>query len=64
LALGDDIMIQEALDLAESVVVGKSDGWKLGTMQLRDWVQSNWVTTLNQLPSLHILSKGWFMLNF
>jgi hypothetical protein len=39
LALGDDIMLHEVLDMVEKAVVGCENGFHLGINTLRDWVK-------------------------
>jgi hypothetical protein len=64
LALGDDIMLPEVPNMAEREVVGRENGRHLGISLLRDWVKKSWTGLLTTLPSVHLLSKGWFMLKF
>jgi hypothetical protein len=64
LALGDNIMLLEVSGMAEKAVVGCANGHHLGYNKLREWVKISWTGFLDYFPSVHLLTKGWFMLKF
>jgi hypothetical protein len=45
-------------------VVGRANGNHFGIKTLRDWVESYWTNSLEQLALVQTLSKEWFILKF
>jgi hypothetical protein len=56
LALADDVMIPQVVEMAVIIVVGHANERHFGKNTLSDWVKRSWSNTLTQLPSVKTLS--------
>eukprot|EP01018_Ginkgo_biloba_P020280 Gb_31029 [translate_table: standard] len=59
LLLGDDVKMNEVLDLATQMLVGRFFGRRMGKKKLTVWLSGNWSPLLGFLPKHYTLSRGW-----
>jgi hypothetical protein len=64
MALGDNVILSLASEMVEKVVVGRKKIYHMGFNTLMKWVNLSWFSILDHFPSVHVLSKGWFLLRF
>ena len=50
--------------IAATMLVGKVRGWKYSAVRLRQWTGEIWGSSLDVLPEVTVLPKGWFSLTF
>jgi hypothetical protein len=59
LVVGEDIRVDQILDLVGKTLVGNFLGRWVGMDQIQRWVNEVWFLVLGYGPNFHLLSRGW-----
>jgi hypothetical protein len=64
LILGEDLSMEEVVEMADKLVVGKVYGHHFSKKTLKSWVVSTWGASQSQPLQIRRLSRGWFLIIF
>jgi hypothetical protein len=64
MVLGDDLGLEEAVNLALNTLVGRFSYHSRCSTPLHTWVKMNWTTILGYALELFFLPRGWFGFKF
>jgi hypothetical protein len=64
MVLGDDLGLEEAVNLVLMALVGRFSYHSHCTTPLHTWVKVNWSPLLGYTPELFYLLRGWFGFSF
>jgi hypothetical protein len=64
MVLGDDLGLEEVVNLALNALVGRFSYRSHCTTPLLTWMKSNWSPLLGYTPELFFLPRGWFGFSF
>ena len=59
LVVGEDIAINQILDLSRHTLVRKFTGRRVRMDCLLRWIEENWGLELGYIPIVHLLARGW-----
>ena len=62
--VGEDIVLNQVLDLSGHTLVGKILGRRVGMDCLLSLMERHWGTALGYTPKVHLLAKGWLRFIF
>jgi len=60
MALGDDLGLEEAANLAMNALVGWFSYHRRCTTPLYNWIKTHWLPILGYVPEVFYLPRGWF----
>lgn len=64
LILRVDVRIEEAIEVAESTVVGRARGKVFSIQFIQNWAEQQWQKNLGEAFKVSGLAKDWFMIQF